>query len=436
VTRFPQQSTMLNCREPHGMSWIGSAGSTTPFGSSSGTLTTELTKRWGQPMVRRRRVLLTGLVGAVVLLAAGCEVPLSAPGNTAKIQFVSTSNSGGWKYDYYRNPAYPCSVSGDQTFVIGTKIGSSNTAPAPLFAHLHGGGAGFFDANGDPQPSAGQKTEESFSKLRQKLTNNGLFALVRADAASFRMLAVSYCSHDIYSGANSTDPNNPNTTPEGKPRTTNGLLATKAAVQYARGLYPTTKTLLHGGSAGSAGVFGVAWSMQLHGIAPAGAIADASVANIEALEASFVQGVCVEDSDPARIAALQARVHTEIGDIDNEVDKLVADGRLTVPLMHIWNHGDQNTCGAVAMTCPLRDGSQVAMGRTDCLHEPLRAAIAAPGAASRSANLPVCVDADAIPDCSAHVVTNKVGLVNTDPTTPADYLGEVMDWVHARLADA
>jgi hypothetical protein len=33
-------------------------------------------------------------------------------------------------------------------------------------------------------------------------------------------------------------------------------------------------------------------------------------------------------------------------------------------------------------------------------------------------------------------VTNKAGLVNTDPSSPSDYLTTIMNWVHARLADA
>ena len=76
------------------------------------------------------------------------------------------------------------------------------------------------------------------------------------------------------------------------------------------------------------------------------------------------------------------------------------------------------------------------MGYTDCIHEPMRAAIATLGSSSRSENFPVCVDNDATPDCSTHVITNKVGLTNTDPSTPADYLTAIMIWVHARLADA
>jgi len=83
----------------------------------------------------------------------------------------------------------------------------------------------------------------------------------------------------------------------------------------------------------------------------------------------------------------------------------------------------------------MRDGSTVTMGYTDCVHEPMRQAIATEGAGSHSANLPVCVDVDPVKDCSLHVVANRDGAVNTDPSTPADYVGAIVDWVHARLAD-
>jgi hypothetical protein len=375
------------------------------------------------------------IVALLVFGLTACNAPIDTPGDTASIAFVSTGNLNGWKYDYYRNNAYPCSVSGYHTFVIGTKIGSSTTTPAPLWTFMHGGGAGYFDANGNPVPGNGQKVEESATSLRSHLNNAALLANVRADAAAFRTLAVSYCNHDVYAGANTPDPNNPNTTPEGNPRRTNGVLATKAAVQYAQSLYPTTKTFLHGGSAGSAGTYGVAWAMQLQGIGPAGVVADASIVNREAMDAAFAQDVCTDNNDPERLDAVTARVHPTLGNIANEADKLVADGRLTVPLMHIWNHGDQNTCGSTPILCPLRDGSQVTMGVTDCIHDPIRASIAAQGPTSRSTNLPVCVDNDPTPDCSVHVVTTKAGLTNTDPASPANYLGAIMDWVHARLSD-
>jgi hypothetical protein len=383
-----------------------------------------------------RRAGTLVVIALVALVTAACVPPLSTKGDTASIQFVSTTNLNGWKYDYYRNNAYPCSVSGYQTFVIGTKIGSSLTTPAPLWAHMHGGGAGYFDAAGNPIPNQGQKVEESAASLSSRLSNNGLLQQVRSDAAGFRTLAVSYCSHEIYGGVNTPDPHNPNTTPDGKPRPTTGILATKAAIQFAQSHYPTTKTFLHGGSAGSAGSYYMAWSMQLQGIPPAGVVADASVVNIEGMQAGHDAGICPEDNTPERFAAISARVHPDIAKLDNEADKLVTSGRLTVPLLHIWNHGDHNTCGAPPVTCPMRDGTTVTLGYTDCIHEPLKRAIAAQGPTSRSKNLPLCVDADAVPDCDVHVVTNKGNLTNTDPSSPPDYLATIMDWVRARLADA
>ncbi len=166
----------------------------------------------------------------------------------------------------------------------------------------------------------------------QGVGGKGLLLLVRNDPAAFRTVSVSYCSHDVYAGANSPDPNNPNTTPDGKPRLTNGLLATKAAIQYAQSRYPTTKTFLHGTSAGSVGTYSVAWSMQLQGIAPAGIVADASLVNIEGTERGLQPGSVRRRQRPRPGAAIAARVHPDLANIDNEVDKLVATGRLTVPI--------------------------------------------------------------------------------------------------------
>jgi hypothetical protein len=378
-------------------------------------------------------------VGAgLIVAAAACTWPLSSAGNTASIQKVTSETLDGWNYDYYRNTAYPCAISGYQTFAIGTKVGSSPTDARPLWVFMHGGGVGYFDENGKPVPGPGQKTEEPITRLVDEGTaGKGLHALIRNDPAGFRTVSVSYCSHDIYAGVNSPDPHNPNTTPDGQPRTTNGLIATKAAIQYAKSLYPTTKTFLYGGSAGSVGTFSVAWSMQLQGVPPAGIVADASLVNIEGRDAAYAQGLCTDDNDPARSAAVAARVHPDLANPDNEIDKLVSSGRFTVPIMHVWNHGDSNTCGSPPMNCPLRDGTVVTMGLTDCLHQPLQAAIAAQGPTSKSRNMPVCVDAkdDPVKDCSMHVTTPRAGTVNTDPASPADYEGAILDWVHDRLAD-
>src|SRR5690242_20024896 len=108
--------------------------------------------------MKTTRALLVVL--ALVMVAAGCTPLLSSPGDTSKISLVSSSTIDGWRYDYYRDSAYPCSISGYQTFVIGTRVGSSNTSAQPLWVFMHGGGAGYFDADGNPIPSAKQKVEE------------------------------------------------------------------------------------------------------------------------------------------------------------------------------------------------------------------------------------------------------------------------------------
>jgi hypothetical protein len=364
----------------------------------------------------------------------GCH-PVGEPGKTDRIEFVASSVVDGYKFDQYRNLAYPCSISGYQTFVIGTKVGSSDTETRPLWVRMRGGGVGFFDSSGKPQPSAGNKSEESAATSIGFVRDTGLMQLVRADAAAFRLVSVSMCNHDIYSGGDQPDPNNPNTLPDGTGRTVNGLFATKAAIQFARAKYPTGKFFLHGTSAGSAGALSVAFGLEKQGIPPAGAVVDSGVVNVEWEQARFEQSICPGQARPPGVlAAIQARTQFQLADIKNEPDKLVSRGELTVPLLHTWSRADPNVCGATPMSCPLRDGSSTP-GAADCAHEPLRAAIAGLGPGSRSRNLRVCVSPAGAPgSCATHVVTNK-NETNTDPAEPADYNGAILDWVHARLGD-
>jgi hypothetical protein len=373
----------------------------------------------------------------VLALAAltGCH-QIGEPGKTDKIEFVGTTTVDGYKFDQYRNLAYPCSISGYQTFVIGTKVSSSDTATRPLWVRMRGGGVGFFDASGNPQPTAGNKSEEAAATSINFVRDTGLMGLVRADAAGFRLVSVSMCNHDIYSGGDQPDPNNPNTLPDGSGRTVNGLFATKAAIQFARAKYPTGKFFLHGTSAGSAGALAVSWGLQAQGIPPAGAVVDSGVVNLEWEKARSEQATCPGQArPPGALAAIQARMQFQLADIENESDKLVSRGQLTVPLLHTWSRADPNVCGATPMSCPLRDGSATTLGAADCAHEPLRAAIAGLGPGSRSRNLRVCVSPASAPgSCATHVVTNKDG-TNTDPAEPADYNGTILDWVHTRLGD-
>jgi hypothetical protein len=382
---------------------------------------------------RTERRYRWGFVLAVLTLAVALTGCLAAPGDTAQIQLVSSVTQDGWRYDFYRNNAYPCAISGYQTFLVGTKVGSDASAAKPLWVKMHGGGVGYFDATGTPRP-ASNKSEESSASLLGRV-DGGLTADVMGAPQGFRVLVVSMCSHDLYAGANTPDANNPNTLPDGTPITTNGLLATKAAVQHTRSLFPTDDLFLHGGSAGSAGSIHMAWALQQQGIPPTGIIADSGILNQTWEQAQIDQALpCA--IDPAAAPLITARWHSGISNPANQPDMIVADGRLTVPVMQVWNHGDHNVCGQTPMLCELRDGSTITIGSADCVHEPMRLAIEAQGASSRSANLAVCVDDPSrTGTCDRHVVTTSATAVNTDPAAPADYNAFVLDWVGARLAD-
>ncbi len=377
-----------------------------------------------------------GALLGVSVAALGMTACLTLPGDTGHIQLVSSSTANGWQYSYYENTAYPCSISGYQTFVIGTKVGSSATASSPLWVWMHGGGVGYFNASGTPEPNSSNMTQDSAGALQSTLTNPGLSANIQADPAGFRMLAVSYCNRDLYSGTGQTDPNNPNVNADGSVETTNGLQATRAAITFTEAKYPTSKYFLAGGSAGSAGAYFVAWAQQLDGNPPAGVVGDASVKNVEEGQAAYQQGVCQNGTfDPTADSIISQRIDPQIADINNEPDKLVSSGQLTVPLLHIWNQADTNTCGATPMQCPLRNGTVVTMGATDCDHQPLAEAITAEGPNSKSENLPLCVQLPGTAPCSLHVVTTHTGLTNLDPDSPSNYLAAIMSWVDARLTD-
>ena len=124
----------------------------------------------------------------------------------------------------------------------------------------------------------------------------------------------------------------------------------------------------------------------------------------------------------------------DLANIDNEPDKLVTSGRLTVPLLHIWNHGDRNTCGALAVSCPLRDGSSDD-GITDCIHEPLAPAIAAQ--ARRAARGTFRCASTTMRSRTARCTWSRTRSGSRTPTRqPADYIAAAMAWIDARLAES
>jgi alpha-tubulin suppressor-like RCC1 family protein len=382
-------------------------------------------------MLRRWSAVLIG-VALIAVSLPGCLV---VSPDTSQIQLDGSGSDTVWRYDRYIDRAYPCAVSGFETFLVLTKIDSTAVDRMPLMVSMHGSGIGWFDATGTPRPSAGQFSSEGYGSLQTAVQTPGLISALRTAPESFRFLSVSDCDRDQYSGTGEPDPNNPHLNADGSLHQTNGLQTTKAAIQYVEDHYNTSQYFLDGIDGGSSGAFYVSYAMQLAGNPPAGAILDSSVVNVEQSLAAFQQGVCATSRfAPAAQAIINNRIDLAVADSNNEIDRMISRREYTVPVLHIWNHGDTDTCGNTPMQCPLRNNTVVTLGATDCNHKPLADAIDALGPTSASKNLPLCVDNDLTPDCSLHVVTTTAGLTNTDPASPTDYMGAVVQWVADRLA--
>lgn len=379
-------------------------------------------------------VLLASMLSAAT---AQAQAPLESAGKTDRIEYVeSTTTPDGYSWDLYRNLAYPCSVSGYQTFAVGTRAGSSATEARPLWVRMRGGGVGYFNSAGQPLPSAGNKTESDIDELTGFVEGNALNQLVNADAAGFRNVSVSMCDHDIYAGGDQPDPNNFNVTPDGRRRTTNGLFATKAAIEFVQNRYPTSRIFLHGTSAGSFGSWGLAWSLQLEDRPVAGFVADSGVANFQyEIDQNASGGSCARGAEA--LAAVGARIHPDLANQANQPDQLISRGELTAPVFNVWSRDDGNSCGTDQIPCTMPDGTVQVMGAMECKMDPISRAIAGLPESSNSVNAKLCVRTQSGPpgSCGRHVVTSPSDFPNTDPAFPADYNGEIMSWVRDRLGD-
>ena len=115
--------------------------------------------------------------------------------------------------DFYRNNAYSCGLSGNYTFMVVNPVSGDETYEAPLWVYLHGGGAGFYDENGDYQ-AVGNQTEDTWNReetfddflvkqLQGPIVENGQpkdITLTRRIQEGYRVVMVSMCDHDQYSG--------------------------------------------------------------------------------------------------------------------------------------------------------------------------------------------------------------------------------------------
>jgi len=259
-------------------------------------------KTYGTPKAQTRSGLTEAFLTILVcLMITGCSegsgeenqdggdqsVTLPVARTTAGINAVDSQIQSligaDFEFEFYRNTTYQCGLSGHYTFMVVNPANGDENTEAPLWVFLHGGGSGYFDEFGDyygvnDQTQDTWNHEETFNdllegQLLERTTDNGQptdITLTRRMQEGYRLILVSMCDHDSYSGLGTPYHNNPNPDAE-----VNGMQATMAAVDYAARNYPTTHVFAHGSSAGSKGAFNLAISYAAEGTPLTGVISDA-----------------------------------------------------------------------------------------------------------------------------------------------------------------
>lgn len=347
--------------------------------------------------------------------ASGCQLTVPVPQrNTSAMQLAqeqSVSAFGeSWELDFYRNQAYSCGLSGNYSFLV-MENGNSVGNEAPLWVYLHGGGVGYFDEAGGYPAVTGQtqftwNEEETFSDLwdtqvrgRVLDSGGGLIdnTLKRRIEEGYRLLVVSMCDHDLYSGLGNAYPNSPN---GGQ---TNGLQATMAAIEFTAENYPTTHVFAHGTSAGSVGVFSLASSFAQEQTALTGIVADsfvitprliplienyAGVSGFPFVSNFTVQGVINKIgffADPEQSGFPEAKV---------------AGGFNATPMLFLGGDADNFCAGNLT---PIDEAAAANLNNCDWVYDNLRQAIA---------NQTDSPHQMTIIDGAGHTPTNSAGAVN------------------------
>lgn len=280
----------------------------------------------------------------------------------------------GYYYRLYETP-YTCGTEGKQRFLV-VDTNKDTETPKHLFVKFLGGGMGLWYT--DPADAiANGETKEYFSHrnalglLTEKLNTNWLFRTGLSqeyangvtkkfrENKDFRMVVVSYCSHDLYYGKGQTH------SLDGFER--NGYLASMAAIDYVQANFATQKVLTYGGSAGASGSFAVGKDQDN----VAGIIMDSFSTDLTAISNACKQGVNVfanqqgNSSHPCCCPETEAdgqppyqvengwcaapyqqtcaeqfaqRVGFQMG-VD-EPYHLVDNGRVTTPIFYVWNYHD------------------------------------------------------------------------------------------------
>ncbi|NIN94830.1 MAG: hypothetical protein GTO49_07585 [Anaerolineae bacterium] len=297
--------------------------------------------------------------------------PESPPGEITLVEegwTDSKSISGitlvpGYYYRIYENSRYPCGAQGNHQFIV-LDSSPDDTTPKHLFAKFLGGGVGFwyYDVNNNrvyfPHQNAVGLLNETLNygwlfrtSVSQEFAN-GVTKRFRENG-EFRILAVSYCSHDLYHGRGECDD------VDGFCRY--GYLAAMDAVDYVQHNFNTGRTITYGGSAGAAGSFyigkdqdNVAGIIMDSMAVDLGAIGDACLdgSNVFGTDHSNYPCCCPEPDphdapwcpDPYRTTCMEvlaSRIGFTFG--WDEPYHSVQRGEVDTPVYLVWNNNDASS---------------------------------------------------------------------------------------------
>ena len=291
--------------------------------------------------MRKIRIVVVGLVAVTVLGA--CNL-LALPGNTASITLVSTSHDR--RLEVRLLPQHRVPVQRQRLpdvrhrhegrFVDDRgprRCGCSCTAAAPATS----------TPPGNPIPGPGPEGRgEPRRRCTTHLTNNG--SPREGPRRRRRASARSRCRTAATTSTRA--PTRPTRTtrtrrPTASPARRTACYATKAAIQYAQSHYPTTKTFLHGGERR----IGRHVRRRVGDAAP-GHRARGCRRRREHRQRRGVRGRLRRRATAPTTTTRPASPRSRRGCTPTSRTSTTSptssssSGRLTVPILHIWNHGD------------------------------------------------------------------------------------------------
>jgi len=227
---------------------------------------------------------------AVWLLLAGCRSSESDSGNvdagndalqpgvaysTAQIVPVASGEleykTTHFPWQQYSNPAYPCGAQGSHGFMVlqSAEVTAYHDA---VWVIMPGAGAGYYDSqfnyHGTESLNLELPSEQYLTLLDDFLAVDTVVG--KRLLEGWKVVLVSGCDHDLYTGTGTDYPNNPYQAQA----TVDGLLATMAAVDFVSSRQSDSLVFLHGTSAGSVGAGAVTQAFYGRGVDLSGVILD------------------------------------------------------------------------------------------------------------------------------------------------------------------